>query len=149
MAPLHGTGRSSVLDRRCAPEGQAVDGGGSLTTPREPVAAKGVANGLAALPDISIGEIAAYVAILQCGSFTEAARHLYLSQPGLSARISRLERSLGVVLIDRSTRELSLTRAGVAFAATAHSVLRLLAPSSQVDTQSRKQGSSVGAMTGR
>lgn len=86
-------------------------------------------DGLAALPDITVGELAAYVAILQCGSFTGAAKRLYISQPGLSARISRLERALGVVLIERSTRELTLTRAGVAFAATAYSVLRLLAPS--------------------
>ena len=83
---------------------------------------------LLALPDVSIGEVVAFVAVLKCRSFTGAARELHLSQPGLSARISRLERSLGAVLIDRSRRDLTLTSAGAGFAPIARELLRLLMP---------------------
>ena len=89
--------------------------------------------GLDSLPNVTTGEIAAYRALLQCGSFSEAAKRLYISQPGLSARIARLERALGEVLVERSARNLTLTQAGVRFAATAHSVLRLLAASTRVN----------------
>ena len=130
-------GRSTVLIGRCRVERAEVDSLRSAGS-GEAVATKAATTELAAVPDISLGEIAAFVALLQCGSFTEAAKRLYLSQPGLSARISRLERALGVVLVDRSTRDLTLTRSGAAFAATAHSVLRLLTPAAQ--TKAGAQG---------
>lgn len=127
MTQPQASGRSSTLIGRCRVERAVVDSGASAAA-GESVTSGPTTVGLACLPDISVGEIAAYVALLDSRSFTAAAKRLYLSQPGLSARISRLERALGVVLIDRSTRELTLTRAGVAFASTAYSVLRLLAP---------------------
>ena len=139
MAPLQATSRSSaVIGRRHVGRVPADTGTPSAASGENPAEAATAA--LAALPDITIGEIAAYVALLQCGSFTGAAKRLYLSQPGLSARIARLERALGAVLIERSTRELTLTRAGAAFAVTAHSVLRLLEPASQVSTGGEQLG---------
>lgn len=45
-------------------------------------------------------------------SFTRAASRAQVSQPTLSTRIQRLERKLGVVLFDRSTRRMNLTSAG-------------------------------------
>ena len=52
----------------------------------------------------------AYVA--DTGSFSKAALQADLSTPALSKRITKLERSLGVQLIHRTTRRLSLTEAG-------------------------------------
>lgn len=46
------------------------------------------------------------------GSFTKAARTLYISQPSLSAAISRLENELGFRIFDRSTIPCSLTVEG-------------------------------------
>ena len=63
----------------------------------------------------SLTEIAALVALVEAGSFTAAARALHLSQPGFSARVARLERCLGVELVDRGTRRLTLTPHGRAF----------------------------------
>lgn len=45
-------------------------------------------------------------------SFTKAAEALYISQPSLSAAISRLERELGFNIFDRSSIPLSLTAEG-------------------------------------
>lgn len=52
----------------------------------------------------------AYVA--DTGSFSKAALQADLSTPALSKRITKLEKSLGVQLIHRTTRRLSLTEAG-------------------------------------
>lgn len=46
------------------------------------------------------------------GSFTNAAKTLYISQPSLSAAISRLEKDLGFRIFDRSTIPCSLTAEG-------------------------------------
>ncbi len=45
-------------------------------------------------------------------SFSKAAESLYISQPSLSARIIKLERSLGMPIFDRSTSPLRLTEFG-------------------------------------
>src|SRR3712207_1387637 len=55
----------------------------------------------------------AFVAIAERGSFQGAAAHLNLSQTALSHRIRKLEDDLGVRLLSRTTREVSLTPAGV------------------------------------
>ena len=46
------------------------------------------------------------------GSFTRAAKELYISQPSLSAAISRLESELGFRIFDRATIPCSLTAEG-------------------------------------
>ena len=45
-------------------------------------------------------------------SFTAAAKELYISQPALSAMITKLEKSIGFRIFDRNTSPLSLTPAG-------------------------------------
>lgn len=50
--------------------------------------------------------------IYKKGSFTKAAKDLYISQPSLSAAISRLEKDLGFRIFDRSTIPCSLTAEG-------------------------------------
>ncbi|WP_068118735.1 LysR family transcriptional regulator [Tropicimonas marinistellae] len=52
----------------------------------------------------------AFVAIAELGSFKNAATYLNLTQTALSHRIRKLEANLGVQLLVRTTRELSLTR---------------------------------------
>ena len=53
----------------------------------------------------------AYV-IYKTGSFTKAAKELYISQPSLSAAISRLEDELGFRIFDRATIPSTLTAEG-------------------------------------
>ena len=55
----------------------------------------------------------AFLAIAERGSFQRAAAHLNLSQTALSHRMKKLEDDLGVRLLSRTTRQVSLTQAGL------------------------------------
>jgi LysR family transcriptional activator of glutamate synthase operon len=52
------------------------------------------------------------VAIAEEGQFTRAAATLNIAQPALSQQIQKLERQVGMALVDRTTRRVSLTPAG-------------------------------------
>lgn len=60
----------------------------------------------------SIGDISAFVASVKYGSYTQAAIHLQLSRSAIGKSIVRLEERLGVRLLNRTTRSLSLTEEG-------------------------------------
>ena len=53
--------------------------------------------------------------IYKTGSFTAAARNLFISQPALSATVKKVEQTLNVQLFDRQTSPLSLTAEGEAY----------------------------------
>jgi len=66
------------------------------------------------------------------GSFSRAARELGLSQPSVSRIVNELEARLGVKLVLRTTRRLTLTDAGAAFLARARRVLSELEHAEEV-----------------
>jgi DNA-binding transcriptional LysR family regulator len=59
--------------------------------------------------------IAAFARVVDSGSFSAAARRLNLSKSAISAHVQRLEERLGVRLLNRTTRRLSVTEAGAAY----------------------------------
>lgn len=65
----------------------------------------------------SLTELEAVLAIVRCGSFRAAAIELGMSTTSISNAVQKLERELGVRLFNRTTRSVSLTRAGRAFVA--------------------------------
>lgn len=67
--------------------------------------------------------IAAFLAITDAGSISEAARRLRLSKSVVSERLAELERELGAPLMHRTTRRLSLTEDGSAFLERARRIL--------------------------
>ena len=54
-----------------------------------------------------------FVAVAEQLSFTRAAERLHLTQQSVSRTVGELERELGVTLLERTTREVRLTPAGV------------------------------------
>ena len=57
-------------------------------------------------------EIATFVAVVENGSFSRAAEHLNLANSAISRTVKKLESKLGVSLLNRTTRQLSLTEEG-------------------------------------
>jgi len=59
--------------------------------------------------------IAIFVKVLQAGSFSRAAKLLGMPNSTVSAKVSALEKRLGVTLLQRTTRKLHATQAGEAY----------------------------------
>src|SRR5215210_7838365 len=74
----------------------------------------------------------AFLAIAERGSFQLAAAHLNLSQTALSHRMRKLEYDLGVRLLSRTTREVSLTPAGLELLPKVRSTIESLSNSLDV-----------------
>lgn len=68
-------------------------------------------------------ELTVFVRVAETGSFTRAARDTNLSQPSVSRIVGELEARLGVKLLLRTTRRLTLTAAGETFLERARDVL--------------------------
>ena len=52
------------------------------------------------------------VTVAECGSISEAAQKLFISQPSLSAAIQNLEKEMGVTAFSRSSKGVVITREG-------------------------------------
>lgn len=83
------------------------------------------------------------VAVADSGSFAAAARQLERSPAAISRTIASLERSLGVRLVERTTRALHYTPTGERFLANARSVLATF------DEAIAEAGSSQAALSGQ
>ncbi|MGO4438629.1 LysR family transcriptional regulator [Rhizobium sp. RAF56] len=73
---------------------------------------------------LKIEGIAAFVAVAEAGSVSEAARRLRLSKSVVSERLAEVERTLGAALLHRTTRKLTLTEDGSAFLERATRIVR-------------------------
>lgn len=63
----------------------------------------------------NLGDLEVFVRVIAAGSMSTAARDLGLSPAVVSKRIKRLEDKLGTRLLQRTTRQISLTEAGQGF----------------------------------
>ncbi|WP_433671432.1 LysR family transcriptional regulator [Nocardia sp. CA-136227] len=68
------------------------------------------------LPELNMRQLESFRAVAEEGSITRAAVRLHTTQQTLSAQIKQLERALGVMLLVRDSRGVSLTAAGEIFA---------------------------------
>jgi DNA-binding transcriptional LysR family regulator len=73
--------------------------------------------------EVDFRQLRYFVTVAQEGQMTRAARRLQLAQPALSQAIARLESELGVRLLERNPRGVTLTRAGEAFLEKAQATL--------------------------
>lgn len=76
------------------------------------------------LSSINLNRLATFVAVVEAGSLTAAAERLGLAKSMVSKHMQLLEQEIGVGLLLRSTRKLSLTEAGHAFYASSKQLLK-------------------------
>ncbi|MEI8133050.1 MAG: selenium metabolism-associated LysR family transcriptional regulator [Leptolinea sp.] len=72
---------------------------------------------------LNLDVLRVFLAVAKHGSFSEAGRRLYLSQPAVSQTIQGLERQLGVQLFIRHSRTAQLTESGQALVPMARDLL--------------------------
>lgn len=72
---------------------------------------------------IDLRSIKAFLAVCESRSFTVAARRLQKTQSAVSQAVRQLEEDLGVVLVNRTSRSVSLTSAGERFRVRAETLL--------------------------
>ncbi len=78
-------------------------------------------------PDfVDPNDLAMLIRVVDAGTVTRAAETLYISQPGVTHRLRRLERALGAKLVERQGRRLALTDAGRAILPLARQALQIL-----------------------
>jgi DNA-binding transcriptional LysR family regulator len=63
-----------------------------------------------------LNDLLAFRAVAELNNFRRAAESVHISQPAFSRRIEKLEQALGVKLLERTTRRVSLTAVGRDFA---------------------------------
>jgi DNA-binding transcriptional LysR family regulator len=72
---------------------------------------------------LDIAALRAFIAVADSGSFSHAAKQLYLTQPAISKRVASLEDELDAKLFDRIGRSVTLTEAGRALLPRARGIL--------------------------
>ena len=88
--------------------------------------------------------IPVFIAVVENGSFSKAADKLGTSKSAVSKRISQLENTLGVKLLHRTTRRLSLTEAGEHYFHHVHKAMT--AATEGVDAVTQLQGKPKGTL---
>lgn len=76
--------------------------------------------------NIELRHLRYFIAVAEESSFTGAARRMHVAQQVLSAQVRQLEGTLGVQLLERTSKGAALTPAGAAFLETARDTLASL-----------------------
>lgn len=92
----------------------------------------------------ALSGMAVFVAVVEQRSFTGAADRLRLSKAAVSKQIARLESSLGARLLNRTTRQLSLTDVGQVFYQRARAIVSNAEDA--VEAVNRLQGEARGLL---
>jgi DNA-binding transcriptional LysR family regulator len=66
------------------------------------------------MQNMDINDARTFIAVVEAGSVSRAARELHLTQPAVTRRVQRLEQAIGAQLIDRRKRPFALTDVGQA-----------------------------------
>ncbi|MEN8167030.1 MAG: LysR family transcriptional regulator [Pseudomonadota bacterium] len=83
--------------------------------------------------------LALFVAIVRAGSFAAAAQRLGLTTTKVSRRLAELEDSLGVRLLNRTTRSLSLTDAGRRYLEDVAPIVEAIERANRAVTRTRQE----------
>ncbi len=72
----------------------------------------------------AINDMRVFVKAAECASLTRAGRELRMTPSAVTKRLNKLEERLGVRLLNRSTRKITLTEAGIEYSEKAQTILR-------------------------
>lgn len=72
---------------------------------------------------MQINQLKYVVAVSEAGTFTEAARRLFIAQPSLTASVRALEKEMGITIFSRTNKGVSLTSEGEEFLGYARQVI--------------------------
>jgi DNA-binding transcriptional LysR family regulator len=89
---------------------------------------------------MDLNQLQMFAAVAEFGNLTQAAERLHISQPAASAQIKQLEEEFKILLFERKSSGLTLTRAGSVLLPT---IQQLLANANQVKAQARGLSSQV------
>ena len=92
---------------------------------------------------MNVAQLRTFVAVVERGSFSEAARELEVSQPAVTMQVQALEAALGTTLLDRRYRRVDLTEAGRTLLPHAKRILE------QLDEAREEISSLSGTVSGR
>lgn len=92
---------------------------------------------------MNLTNLRTFVAVVDLGSFSGAARTLGISQPAVTMQVQALESSVGTPLLDRRYRRIDLTEAGAVLIEHARAVL------DQIEEASEQIASLSGTVSGR
>jgi len=73
--------------------------------------------------NFDLNDLLSFRAVAELSNFRKAAESIHISQPAFSRRIDKLEQALGVRLLDRTTRRVTLTAVGRDFARKVQGIL--------------------------
>jgi DNA-binding transcriptional LysR family regulator len=91
---------------------------------------------------MNISHLRTFLAVIDRGSFSEAAKSLGISQPAVTMQLQTLEADIGTTLLDRRYRRIDLTEAGRALEPHARKVL------AEVESARKELTGLSGAVTG-
>jgi LysR family transcriptional regulator, benzoate and cis,cis-muconate-responsive activator of ben and cat genes len=98
----------------------------------------------ARMDDLELRELRYFIAVAEELNFTRAAMRLGMTQPPLSAAIGKLERKLGVTLLERTSRRVTLTPAGAVLLEQGRIAVEAAAAAAE---RTRRRGTQPGRLT--
>lgn len=99
---------------------------------------------------MNLKQLEAFVQVAEDGSFSKAAKELFLTQPTISAHISALERELNARLFVRNTKEVNLSDDGVQLYKYAKEMIGLqkkIEECFEIDRKEKHHGITIAAST--
>jgi DNA-binding transcriptional LysR family regulator len=96
------------------------------------------------MDDLELRELRYFIAVAEELNFTRAAMRLGMAQPPLSAAIGKLERKLGVTLLERTSRRVTLTPAGAVLLEQGRIAVEAVGAAAE---RARRQGTQPGRLT--
>jgi DNA-binding transcriptional LysR family regulator len=97
---------------------------------------------------VELRQVRYFLAVAESRHFGRAAEQLHVVQPAVSQQVSRLERELGVRLLNRNTRTVSLTAEGTAFLRHAPEILAAVERAAAAAREARSGGRILRVGTG-